>query len=129
MAARLVVPVDLDAFLDLIPFDPYRNPPWRGCRPLDRQAVNACRASNPGRRDWADSSHPTRTHTARVAWLTRNWANDGSDPIEVEVFNGVTVNDGWHRIAAAIARDDHTVYVEVSGLLAEAQAYGFPVED
>ncbi len=129
MPTRLVVPIDLDAFLDLIPFDPYLNPPWQGCNPLTLADVTACRRPNPGRRDWASDSEPTTTHAARVAWLARHWPNDGTDPIEVEVFGGVTVNDGWHRIAAAIARGDHSIHVEVSGVLDEAAAYGFPICD
>ncbi|MFG1846869.1 hypothetical protein [Micromonospora carbonacea] len=129
MAARLITPISLDAFLGLIPYDPYLNPPWQGCRPLRLADVTACDQPNPGRRDWASGSESAATHTARVAWLTRHWPNDGTDPIEVEVFNGVTVNDGWHRIAAAIARGDRTLHVEVSGLLSEATECGFPICD
>jgi hypothetical protein len=126
-AGSLVVPVDLAAFRDLVPFDPYVNPPWWGCAALDLDEVRTCQAPNPGRRDWGGGDEPRSVHTARVAWLVRNWANDGTDPVEVEVCGGVRVFDGWHRISAAIARGEQILYVELSGFLDEALAYGFPI--
>lgn len=127
MTTRLIAPMPLTDFLNLIPFNPYVNPPWPNCAPLDPAEVQGCLDPNPGRRDWSCGGEATSTHTARIAHLARTWPNDGSDPIEVEVFDGVIVNDGWHRIAAAIARGDRLLYVEVSGVINEAVEYGFPV--
>lgn len=65
-----------------------------------------------------------REHIARIAYLTRHWANDGSDTPEIEVLidGTLVVNDGYHRICAAIARSDTQIIVDISGALDEAES-------
>lgn len=126
MENRIIVPISLAELLGLVGFDPYQDSPWTGVDALDLDEVMSCTAPNPGRLI-GEFAYPQHIHTARVAWLVRNWANDGSDPIDVEVFRAVIVHDGCHRIAAAIARNDGQIYAEVGGDLDEALYYGFPV--
>jgi hypothetical protein len=127
MTTALVVAMPVDTFLDLLPFHPYRNQPWWIDGPLSVAEVLSCAAPDPGRRDWGGDGQPRSVHTARVAHLVRSWVNDGTDPPDVEVFRGVIVQDGWHRIAAAIARNDQMLLVELCGFMSEAAEYGFPI--
>lgn len=126
MDNQIIVPINIVVLLDMAGFDPYQDSPWFGVDALDMDEVRSCTAPNPGRLI-AERVYPKEVHTARVAWLVHNWANDGTDPIDVEVFRQVTVHDGWHRIAAAIARGDDQIYAEVWGDLDEALFQGFPV--
>jgi hypothetical protein len=127
VAARIIVQVGLDDLLDTAGFNPYRNSPWSGIAALSMDDVLACSAPNPGRLI-GGRFYPRHIHTARVAWLVRHWRGDGGDPIDVEVCTqSVTVHDGCHRIAAAIARGDARIHAEVSGDLDEALELGFPV--
>lgn len=119
--------IAVSALLDHVPFDPYRHPPWCDVSPLSVREVRDCVEPNPGRREWG-VPQPRALHVARVAHLVRTWRNDGSDPPEVELYRGtVTVLDGWHRLAAAVARGDREVTVNLSGFVGEAHALGFTI--
>lgn len=126
MDNQIIVPINIVVLLDMAGFDPYQDSPWFGVDALDMDEVRSCTAPNPGRLS-GELVYPRHIHTARVAWLIRNWTNDGSDPIQVEVYREVIVHDGWHRIAAGIARSEIQIYAELAGDLDEALFYGFPV--
>lgn len=69
------------------------------------------------------ANHPRSVHIARIAWLAVHWRNDGTDPPQVEAVGPyqLVVNDGYHRICAAIVRTDLTVVLDVGGWLDAAE--------
>jgi hypothetical protein len=123
----LIVAVPIAQILDLLPLHPYESPAW-DCPPFTIADVLKCTDPNPGMFDhW--TSQPDRTadrrlHIARIAYLARTWPNDGSDAPWVEMYCGVTMLDGWHRFAAAIARGERTLHIDLSGDLNEAVECG-----
>lgn len=64
-----------------------------------------------------------KEHIMRIAYLTDSWINDGSDAPHVEVISDgvITIHDGWHRVCAAITRNDMYTYIDLSGNLDAAE--------
>lgn len=122
----VIVPVRVAHLLVLLPLHPYTSPAW-DCAPFTVADVLTCTAPDPGDYDtWAE---PTRAmHVSHIAGLVRTWPNDGSAAPVLHVQHGVTLCDGWHRLAAAIARGDEFLYVELFGDAREALEYGIPFE-
>lgn len=54
----------------------------------------------------------TYDHAARIAYLV---VNPSDEPISVEFCNGVVVDDGNHRLAAAIYAERETIRAAVGG--------------
>lgn len=120
----VIVPVRIAHLLTLLPLHPYTSPAW-DCAPFTVADVLACASPDPGDFDtWTESSRAM--HIAHIAHLARMWRNDGSAAPELMVYRGVTLVDGWHRLAAAIARGDEFLYVQLSDDRREALGYGIP---
>lgn len=120
----VIVPVPIAHLLTLLPIHPYATPAW-GCDPFTVADVHACTDREPADFDtWPDA--PRSRHIAHIAYLAEAWPNDGTASPEVHVHQGVTLVDGWHRLAAAMARSDEHLYVDLSGDLGEALALGIP---
>jgi hypothetical protein len=105
--------------------DPYGSPPWEGSRPFAPLDVHAAAAAGQltSRRLLAGELLDFDVHVGRVAYLMGTWRNDGSDPPALEVLEDDTliVNDGYHRICAAIARGAVNMCVDVAGYLDSAE--------
>lgn len=118
----LVGLVPIDRVLDII--DPQKDPPWHDGadvtkegvlsaladerferRPYSSDLLSACR------QDWT-----SRRHEERIAFLV---ANPPSDPIAVEIdqYGGIGVDDGMHRIYAAVVRGDASISIEIGGFI------------
>ncbi len=122
---QLLVAVSTDLLVDLA--EPFADPPWDGMPPFTPDTVRKTLAAGQLYRHHIPVSAydtPPDVHVARIAWLAVNWVNDGSDPPVVEVLadETMTVQDGYHRIAAAAVRGDQHVWVEVGGWLDAAEA-------
>jgi hypothetical protein len=105
---------------------PFELPPWQNARPFTTADVLAARAAGRlhAERIPAESLMDMDVHIARIAYLADHWRDDGSDPPLIEVLEDetVVVNDGYHRICAAIVREDETIIIDVSGYIDEAEA-------
>lgn len=120
---KVLVAASTDLLLDQL--DPFNCTPWDGM-PAFTVADVAAKVDvgdlHPHR---IVNSHdePPDVHLARIAWLVLHWANDGSDPPQVEVGGryGLSVHDGYHRICAAVVRGDERVWLDVGGDLGEAE--------
>ncbi|MEU4558395.1 hypothetical protein AB0F72_08395 [Actinoplanes sp. NPDC023936] len=125
-----IAAIRIARLLDMLPLHPYESPAW-DCPPFTIVDVLACTDPDPGPFDtWTSAPNPDTDrvlHIARIAHLARTWVNDGSDPPTLYVHRGVTLIDGWHRFAAAMARGEAAVHVEVLGDPDEAAAYGLEV--
>jgi hypothetical protein len=120
----VIVPVAIAHLLTLLPLHPYDSPAW-DCDPFTVGDVLACTDADTGDYDtWTEVSRSM--HIAHIAHLAREWANDGSSVPVLQVYRGVTLCDGWHRLAAAMARGEEFLYVDLSGDLVEALEYGIP---
>ena len=106
--------------------DPYApRSPW-GCRPITHSEVLAavkdgrfCRKQH--RVDWNSKGLTRKEHIERIAFFV---VHGSADPISIDV--GVPalgchvahpLQDGHHRLAAAILRGDKYINAEVSGQL------------
>jgi hypothetical protein len=121
--------VPLDALKELC--NPFDGICWRGLeKPVTRQEIAAALASNTL---LAPDGSSTLTldragHIARIAWfVVHGW----TDHIEIDVgvpsmgcYVQWPVEDGNHRYAAAIYRDDATIAAEISGSLNYAEEIG-----
>jgi hypothetical protein len=101
--------------------NPFENPPWHDGQGVSMAGVR--KAINEGRvrttpypasilaTDWTD-----RMHEERIAWLV---LNSWSDPIEIEFSypecESFSIDDGNHRLSAAIFRGDEDIYVQLGG--------------
>lgn len=123
-------PVPTARLLDLL--DPFRLPPWDGCRPFTAADVlhYVIRGDLHPHRIVVSDHEIHDIHVARIAWLVVNWVNNGLDMPIVEIVgpDRLVVHDGYHRICAAAARGDATVLLDIGGLVDEAEALlGVPV--
>lgn len=120
-----LVPVRIEHLLSLLSLHPYESPAW-DCEPFTIAEVLACTDPDPGDYDtWDDTSRTL--HIAHIAHLAQAWPNDGTAAPELMIYQGVTLVDGWHRLAAAMARGDQQLCVELSGDGQEAQTYGITI--
>lgn len=103
-------------------FDPYRESPWAHSA-VSRNEISKAIAD--GRFQPEPTKHTRKRNIERIAWLAINGWNDA---IEIDV--GVPeccgwlreeLWDGWHRLAAAIYRQDETILASVCGSLEYAK--------
>lgn len=127
----LFEPGDLDMLVGHVPIDrileiinPESDPPWHDGpdvtragilsaiaegrherRPYSSDLLSACR------KDWT-----SRRHEARIAFLV---AKPSSDPIAVEIdqYGGIGVDDGMHRLYAAVVRGDDSIAIQIGGFI------------
>jgi hypothetical protein len=103
--------------------NPFESPPWYDGQGVTmagvRQAIHEGRLRTTPypasvlASDWTD-----RMHEERIAWLfLYSW----SDPIEIEFSypecESFSIDDGNHRLAAAIYRNDQDIYVQLGGYI------------
>lgn len=102
-------------------FDPFEFPPWSDGQGVSKAGVEAALKEGRFERlpysayslgpDWTD-----RQHEERIAWLVLNPA---TDPIEIEFSHpedeAFSIDDGNHRLAAAIFRGDVDIPVQLGG--------------
>ena len=118
----LIIPVRVTRLLELLPIHPFETPAW-DCEPFTVADVAACTDPDPGDFDtWTESTRSM--HIAHIAGLARSWPNDGSAAPVLQILDGVTLCEGWHRLAAAIARSDEFLYVDMVGDVREALQCG-----
>lgn len=119
---RIGGPVPIERLTRL--FDPFAEPPWYDGQDVTREGVT--RALKSGRRETTPYSAErfgkdwdAERHEARIAWLVENKA---SDPIHIEfsepTYSAVSIEDGHHRLAAAIYRGDTEIMIELGGFFA-----------
>lgn len=103
--------------------NPFENPPWHDGQGVSmagvRQAIIEGRLRTTPypasvlASDWTD-----RMHEERIAWLV---LNSWSDPIEIEFSypecESFSIDDGNHRLSAAIYRNDRDIYVQLGGYI------------
>jgi hypothetical protein len=77
----------------------------------------------PGFSYYVTSEWNTERHEARIAYLVQN---PSSSPIEVEFIDAeqaiLEMQDGWHRLAAALVRGDENISINVGGYFRHAVA-------
>lgn len=91
--------------------NPLINPPWSECSPILPAEVLKIKPS-----EWIAPSEVVRNilvsrdiHIKRIAYLVHNKCNK---PITVMRRKGLfLIRDGWHRLAAAIIREDELIGV------------------
>jgi len=122
----------------LAEFNPFEISPWHDGEGVSiegvKAAIEASRFENEpysAVKSVYDRSWGAAKHEERIAYLVQN----GSDePIEIE-FNSpdggsTSVYDGYHRLAAAIYRNDETIRVELGGFLSgSVTALGIIIPD
>jgi hypothetical protein len=102
-------------------YDPFESPPWYDGQGVSR--VGVATAICEGRLesapysvdrfgpDWTD-----RRHEERIAWLV---LNPSKEPIEIEFSHpecvSFSVDDGNHRLASAIFRNDPEIAIQLGG--------------
>jgi hypothetical protein len=112
--------------------NPVTDPPWWGCENLTAQMVEQCIADNRLRSLPAKNGvDPAIEHAARIAYL---YIHPDATPIHIDV--GISEDDGFafgvpgrwlvedgnHRLFAAVMRDDLTVDAEISGSFTNAKS-------
>lgn len=145
-AGLIDFPVQDDRIMGWLPvdrlarhFDPFENSPWHDGQGVTREGV--VRAIDEGRLERAPYSvglnqfdredwSPQR-HEERIAYLV---IHQSDEPISVEFshpdFEGMSIDDGNHRLAAAIVRDDADILIEIGGYISNCvQAIGIIVRD
>ena len=127
---QLIVTADVSRIVALL--DPFDSPRWLGSRPFHKAEVRAAAVAGDHHAVpiGAQDTVPMRQHVARIAWLTGEWLNDGSDAPQVEILQDgeLVLNDGWHRLCAAAVRGDQLIHLDVSGFIDEApDLLGVPV--
>lgn len=114
---------------------PYEAWPWDGGvqeKPLRRAEVSKVlkegRLCEAPHHVWGDTSildagNLRLLHVARVAYLVKN---PDLLPLEIEVYPSAhgdfTLNDGYHRVAAALFRKETEIRAEISGYVASEEA-------
>ncbi len=103
-------------------FDPFIDNPWvEHYTPIKRRDIRQAIAE--GRFQRKPTLHTRKCNIERIAWLA---VNGWKGAIEIDVGvpphgNGPEqLTDGWHRLAAAIYRQDATIKANVSGGLDHA---------
>lgn len=107
-------------------FDPFVHPPWHDGQGVTMAGVRA--ALNKGRletkpysaeffaRDWTSIRHEQR-----IAWLV---LNPSTEPIQIEFsepgYEACSIDDGNHRLAAAIIRSDAEIAIQIGGFFAHS---------
>ncbi len=114
--------VPIDRVLGII--DPIANPPWHdGIDVSERGVAAALAAGRYEKRPYSSNlvtvcgkGWTSQRHEERIAWLV---ANPPLDPIEVEIscYGDAGVDDGMHRLYAAVIRGDVTVRVRIGGFI------------
>lgn len=102
--------------------DPFKASPWFDGQSVTVADVQAAVAEGrleatayPGFQWSRESEWNDRRHAERIAYLV---ANKAHDPISIEFVNPegkMEVNDGWHRLAAALLRGEKEISVAVGG--------------
>ena len=98
--------------------NPFESVVWRGLQtPILLSEIDDAIESNA----YQDANKPyskmfisRKEHIKRIAYLV---INKQTDPIEIETEANWLVNDGNHRLAAAIYRNDETINVAFYGVL------------
>lgn len=119
---RLVGFIPIDRLLEIT--DPIAEPPWHDGpdvsrdgvlsaisegrlekRPYSSDLLSVCR------REWN-----SRRHEERIAWLV---LNPSAYPIEVEIdqYGGVGIDDGMHRLFAAVVRGERAAFIQLGGYI------------
>lgn len=117
---RLVGFIPIDRLLEIT--DPISEPPWHDGPDVSREGVlsaisdgrfeqrpYSCDLLSVCRREWN-----SRRHEERIAWLV---LNPPADPIEIEIdqYCGVGIDDGMHRLFAAVVREDRAAFIQLGG--------------
>lgn len=103
--------------------NPLENSPWYDGEGVSREGVQA--ALDAGRLESSPyrgfsfsgaSEWDTARHEERIAYLT---VNKSDRPISIEFVDAyqdrLEIDDGWHRLAAALMRDERSIKVAVGG--------------
>jgi hypothetical protein len=102
-------------------YDPFAEPPWYDgsavCIAGVRSAIKENRLNpEPYSAKKFGPDWTSRKHEERIAWLV---LNPSHDPISIEFSypndDAFSIDDGNHRLAAAIYRGDREIAVEVGG--------------
>ena len=109
-------------------FDPFVCSPWHDGQGVSFEGVTA--ALEEGRFEYGpysavvsvhENNWGARRHEARIAYLV---VHKSEEPIEVQFStpdgDSMSIDDGHHRLAAAIYRKDPTISVELGGYLSAA---------
>jgi len=107
--------------LDLM--NPLENTPWYDGPGVTREGVQAAIDAGrleatpyPGYSFCKETEWDRARHEERIAYLT---VNKSDDPISIEFVDAcqdiLQVDDGWHRLAAALMRDECDIKVAVGG--------------
>lgn len=108
--------VPVDALREM--FDPFENPPWWGIDKIHPSEITTALQknyldSNPHQPNIMDP--PTKEyHIRRIAYLVKHPANDAIYIIP-NGRGGYEIDDGYHRLAAAIYRGDDTIKMAFGG--------------
>lgn len=102
-------------------FDPFVDPPWHDGQGVSREGVaSAIRDGRLGTKPYSVSvfapDWTKEMHEERIAWLV---VNPTLDPLEIEFsaadYLEMSIDDGNHRLAAAIYRGDELVPIQIGG--------------
>lgn len=109
-------------------FDPFLCSPWHDGEGVSFEGVTA--ALEEGRFEYGpysavvsvhENNWGARRHEARIAYLV---VHKSDEPIEVQFStpdgDSISIDDGHHRLAAAIYRKDPAILVELGGYLCAA---------
>ena len=116
------MPVDIPLDKITEKWDPFKDCPWC-CIPFTKEMVRKARVR---RTPVANDTWHWEPHAGRIKYLAKHgW----SDPIEIDVgipplhcYVDWPIQDGNHRLAAAMLRGDKTISVSVTGSLDYARA-------
>jgi hypothetical protein len=103
--------------------NPLEKSPWFDGPGVTREGVQAAldagrleAAPYPGYSFSRESEWDRARHEERIAYLT---VNRSDRPISIEFVDAyqdsLEIDDGWHRLAASIMRDEHEINVAVGG--------------
>ncbi|TLX15901.1 hypothetical protein [Rhizobium sp. MHM7A] len=103
--------------------NPLEKSPWYDGAGVTREGVQAAidagrleASPYPGYSFSGESEWDRVRHEERIAYLT---VNKDDRPISIEFVDAsgdtLEIDDGWHRLAAAIMRDEHDIKVAVGG--------------
>jgi hypothetical protein len=98
--------------------DPLKNPPWKyswASAPITREEIATVLQNSDfglGQKSrnefWTPEEHANRgNHVRRIAYLVEHRSEH-----PIKLTDGGHVDDGWHRVAAAIYRGDETITSE-----------------
>jgi hypothetical protein len=96
-------------------YDPFETSPWLGIEAIDPDDVATAIEHEDFSADPCQSNEQSMAfHVSRIAYLV---VHPDSNPIDVVPTNvgSFTLEDGFHRLAAAIYRGDQTIKVAFGG--------------